>query len=190
MWQRHPLFIRSMAALESGGVIAYPTEGVWGLGCDPFNDQSLQDILSLKSRPWHKGLILVAGNISQFDFLLHDVSNEDRQKLEATWPGHNTWLVPHQNRVPHWIHGRHDTVALRVSTHPLIQEICSTFGGPIVSTSANPAGLPSARTAIRVRRYFKKYIADGSIHLMPGQIGKAEGASTIRSLATGKILRV
>ena len=189
MLQFHSQFIKAMKALNQGGVIAYPTEGVWGLGCDPFDEQAVLDILDIKSRPVSKGLILVSGDIKSFDFLIYDLSSIQYQMLEASWPGHNTWLVPHKNRIPSSVHGKHDTVAIRVSNHPLIKEICDQFGGPIVSTSANPAGCPSAKTSIQVRRYFSRKIANEEIALMPGRIGNAQSESTIRCLSSGKILR-
>ena len=101
--------------IRSGAVIAYPTEAVWGLGCDPFNAAAVARLLALKDRPMHKGLILVAASIEQFAGLLEGLTPEQSAQLEASWPGPNTWLVPHHNRVPEWVTGAHDTVAIRVS---------------------------------------------------------------------------
>ena len=86
--------------LQAGGVIAYPTEGVWGLGCNPWNGAAVERLLNLKQRPVHKGLILIAGEIEQFDFLLWDLPDGQLAKLRLSWPGPNTWLVPHQGRLP------------------------------------------------------------------------------------------
>ncbi len=110
--------------VREGGVIAYPTEAVWGLGCDPWNGEAVDRLLALKERPMHKGLILVADDIEQFDFLLADLPEIWLQRLAGSWPGPNTWLVPHQNRLPEWVTGEHDTVALRVSDHPLVRALC------------------------------------------------------------------
>ena len=99
--------------VRAGGVIAYPTEAVWGLGCDPWDEMAVDRLLALKERPVHKGLILVADTIRQFDFLLEDLPEAWQDRLASTWPGPNTWLVPHQDRLPQWITGQHDTVALR-----------------------------------------------------------------------------
>jgi len=97
-----------------GGVIACPTEAVWGLSCDPFSDSAVQRLLDLKERPAHKGLILVAADESQLAFLLGDLPGSLQRKVSVSWPGPNTWLVPHQGRVPPLVHGRFESVAVRV----------------------------------------------------------------------------
>lgn len=117
----------------------YPTEAVWGLGCDPWNEDAVYRLLALKARPVEKGLIVVAANIHQLDFLLEDLPDVWLDRLAGTWPGPNTWLVPHQERLPEWVTGVHDSVAVRVTDHPLVQELCH-LTGPLISTSANPAG--------------------------------------------------
>ena len=104
-------------AIRAGAVIAYPTEAVWGLGCDPWDEEAVERLLAIKSRPVDKGLILVADNIHQFDFLFEDFPQTWLDRMASTWPGPNTWLVPHQGLLPQWITGVHDTVALRVSDH-------------------------------------------------------------------------
>lgn len=171
-------------AMHAGQVIAYPTEAVWGLGCDPFNESAVFKILRLKHRHWSKGLILIAGDISQFDFILHDIPTDQRKKLEQSWPGHVTWLVPHKGRVPPWVTGHHDTVALRVSAHQGVAHLCNAYGGPIVSTSANPQGLPPARSKMQVRRYFSNLVK-----YAPGVVGKAASPSTIKHLSNNTVLR-
>lgn len=170
--------------VHAGGVIAYPTEAVWGVGCDPWNQEAVERLLQLKSRPQHKGLILIAGDISDFDFILEDISPEWRATLLQSWPGPNTWLVPHQNRLPEWITGCHDSVALRVTDHPLVKQLCA-LTGPLVSTSANPAGRPSARSRLRVEQYFHGQL-DTVLH---GQLGGRNQPSTIRDLRSKQVLR-
>jgi len=168
----------------SGEVVAYPTEAVWGLGCDPFNRHAVERILQLKQRPMEKGLILVAASMHQLDMLLADLSPSELTRLEDTWPGHVTWLLPHGGRVPIEICGKHDTVAVRVSGHPVVKALCTGFGGPIVSTSANPQTLPPARSGTDVRRYF----ASDHLTIVPGQVGNHAAPSEIRDLL-GNILR-
>lgn len=170
--------------LYSGGVIAYPTEAVWGLGCHPLHGHAVKRLLELKQRPVEKGLILVAGDIEEFGFLLWDLPQHQLAKLQLSWPGPNTWLVPHQNRLPHWITGEHDTVALRVSTHPLIRQLCAACG-PLVSTSANPAGRPPARSRLRVEQYFHGRLDD----VVAGNLGEQRNPSIIRDLQTDAIIR-
>ncbi|WP_443191229.1 L-threonylcarbamoyladenylate synthase [Pseudomonas indica] len=167
-----------------GGVVAYPTEAVWGLGCDPWNGEAVYRLLALKDRPVEKGLILVADSIRQFDFLLEDLPEAWQDRLASTWPGPNTWLVPHQNRLPEWITGQHDSVALRVSDHPLVRDLCA-LTGPLVSTSANPGGRPAARTRLRVEQYFH----DRLDAVLGGALGGRKNPSIIRDLVSGRVVR-
>ena len=141
-------------------------------------------LLALKERPVHKGLILVADTIRQFDFLLEDLPEAWQDRLASTWPGPNTWLVPHQDRLPQWITGQHDTVALRVSDHPRVRELCA-LTGPLVSTSANPAGRPAARSRLRVEQYFPRQLDA----VLGGALGGRRNPSVIRDLVTGDVRR-
>jgi L-threonylcarbamoyladenylate synthase len=189
-------FIRSQTMLSSwrvqqvaqvvraGGVIAYPTEAVWGLGCDPWDSAAVYRLLALKQRPVDKGLILLADNIRQFDFLLADLPQIWQDQLASTWPGPNTWLVPHQNRLPEWIVGKHSSVALRVSDHPLVRDLCA-LTGPLVSTSANPAGRPPALTRLRIEQYFAGQLDE----VLAGALGGRKNPSQIRDLISGAVLR-
>ncbi|MDN3235311.1 Sua5/YciO/YrdC/YwlC family protein [Pseudomonas sp. WAC2] len=170
--------------IRHGGVIAYPTEAVWGLGCDPWDAAAVYRLLRIKQRPLEKGLIVVADNIRQFDFLLHDLPKEWKDKLSSTWPGPNTWLVPHQNRLPGWVTGVHQTVALRVTDHPLVRELCA-LSGPIISTSANPAGRPAARSRLKVEQYFSRELDA----VLGGALGGRRSPSVIRDLETGQVFR-
>lgn len=174
-------------ALRQGKVIAYPTEGVWGLGCDPWNEATVMQLLALKQRAVSKGLILVASDIEQFSPLLASLDATQQQTLKNSWPGPNTWLVPTQGMipdwVPYWITGTADTVALRVSAHPVVRDLCKHFGGPIVSTSANKSGRPAATNSFTVQWQFPQLLR------VPGTLTHPGKASTIRDLQTGKIIR-
>lgn len=134
------------AALKSGGVIAYPTEAVWGLGCDPFDEAAVLRLLAIKQRPVEKGLILIAADLAQLQPLL-DLSAVPEPRLAevlAAWPGPNTWVLPASAAVPRWITGAHAGIAVRISAHPTVVALCRACGGPLVSTSANLAGAPAA----------------------------------------------
>ena len=171
-------------AIRAGAVIAYPTEAVWGLGCDPWDEEAVERLLMLKGRSVDKGLILIADNIRQFNFLFEDFPELWMDRMASTWPGPNTWLVPHRNQLPQWITGVHETVALRVSDHPLVRDLCALVG-PLVSTSANPQGRPAARSRIRVEQYFR-----GQLDLiLGGNLGGRKNPSVIRDLATGSVIR-
>ena len=172
--------------LKQGNVIAYPTEAVWGLGCDPQNEAAVGKILRLKNRSVHKGLILVGGSIDQFEPLLNKLSREQRDKLSASWPGHITWLVPDSDRlIPGWVKGGHQSVAIRVSGHPIVQELCSAFGGPIVSTSANEAG----EEEIRSRSILEDKFSDKIAGIVDGDLGQSAKPSEIRNLLSGRVIR-
>ncbi|MDC0660979.1 L-threonylcarbamoyladenylate synthase [Marinobacter sp. SS21] len=181
-WQRNCI----RRTLDRGGVIAYPTEAVWGLGCDPWNEDAVNHLLALKQRPVHKGLILVAASVAQVEFLLAPLAPELRQRALAHWPGPVTCLIPdlHQ-QIPAWVRGRHASIAVRVSDHPLVQALCDTAGKPLVSTSCNPAGRQPARSAWQVRKYF----TDGLDWLVPGQLGAERKPSQILDISTGRRLR-
>ena len=113
-----------------------------------------------------------------------DLPDGQLAKLRLSWPGPNTWLVPHQGRLPAWITGAHDTVALRVTTHPIVRQLCAV-AGPLVSTSANPAGRPSARSRLRVEQYFHGELDA----IVPGALGGARNPSIIRDLQTDQVIR-
>ncbi len=172
--------------LRQGSVIAYPTEAVWGLGCDPYNEAAVAKILSIKNRPAHKGLILIGGDIEQFTALLNTLSVDQRNTLEASWPGHITWLVPDPEQlIPSWIKGSHQSVAIRVSAHPIVARLCAAFDGPIVSTSANEAG----EEEIRSRLILEEKFAGSIDHIVDGELGQAEKPSEMRDLLSGEIIR-
>lgn len=184
-WRFNPTVAQSAREILRGGVVAYPTEAVWGLGCDPFNQSAVQKILLLKNRSVEKGLILVAGNIQQIDFLTEGLSSSELNLLNSSWPGHTTWLIPHHGRVPSFVSGKFDSVAVRVSTHPVITALCSLVGGPIVSTSANPQGMRPANSSMSVRRYFMHT----GVQFCAGTIGKQSSPSVIKDLSTGLVIR-
>lgn len=184
-WPRNPRIQGIAQRIHAGEVVAYPTEAVWGLGCDPLNRDAVECLLQLKQRPMHKGLILIAASMEQFAPYLAHLTPGQRQQLESSWPGPVTWLVPDAAMVPEWIRGEHSSVALRVSAHPVAAALCRAFGRPLVSTSANRAGMREARDATTVRRQFGSQL--GAI--APGRIGSAAKPTEIRDLLTGAVLR-
>jgi L-threonylcarbamoyladenylate synthase len=176
---------RAAQAVHDGGVIAYPTEAVYGLGCDPLNSQAVLRLLALKQRPMEKGLILIAADQTQLAPYLAPLDNEQQTKLDATWPGPVTWLIPARAETPLWLRGLHDTIAVRVTAHPLAAALCRELGHALVSTSANPAGKTSARSALKVRQYFGNQL-DFVLH---GPLGNQITPTEICDLDTGRIIR-
>lgn len=176
--------------LKQGHVLAYPTEAVWGLGCDPFNELAFLEILRLKQRPIEKGVILLAAQITQVEHLLEHLSTEMRQKVIDSWSHRSpteratTWLLPAGDNIPTWIKGNHPKVAVRVTTHPLCMALCNAFHGFIVSTSANPAGEKAALSLQQANQYFSN-----QIHYLNGDLGLSQEASRIIDAETGEIIR-
>ena len=172
------------SVLERGGVVACPAEGVWGLSCDPYSEAAVADLLTLKLRSVQKGLIVVAANAAMFDEVLSYLSPDERHRLRASWPGPNTWLVPNHGVFPDWITGESRDVAIRVTSALPLRRLSESFGGPLVSTSANPAGLPPPHYLWALRRHFGV-----TLPVLPGRLEQAGKPSTIRRIGDGTIVR-
>jgi len=173
------------ALLRQGGVLAYPTEAVWGLGCDPFNSRALQRLLLLKERDPSKGVILIAANIEQFKPWLTEITPAQQKVLEKSWPGPQTWLVKNNGYTPELIRGKHAKVALRVSDHPWVVALCEAFDGPIVSTSANTTGQAPLLNYEAIEQSF-----GGDLDMiLNGALGSLNRPTRITDLATGEVLR-
>ena len=176
----------AVTTINNGGVIAYPTEGVWGLGCDPWNRKAVEKILAIKNRPVEKGLILIAGDSYQVEPLLAPLPRAQRKRLNISWPGPFTWLIPDiDSWAPSWVRGQHDTVAVRVTAHPLVRELCMQWGKPLVSTSANRAG----GAALRTEQEVVSLLGDEVDMVLPGETSGLTSPSRICDLRTGKVLR-
>ncbi len=172
-------------ALRQGGVIAYPTETVFGLGCDPNNEYAVTRLLALKCRPWEKGLILLAADLEQLQPYIKPVDPRQMKKIIATWPGPVTWVFNASSHVPPWISGRYSTVAVRVTSHAVACDLCRQFGDALVSTSANLGGHSPTQRALHVRRWF----GDTIDYLVPGEAGPYTNPSVIKDARTGAIIR-
>jgi len=171
--------------LLNGGIIAYPTEAVYGLGCNPVDNSAVMRLLQLKTRPMEKGLILVAATLEQLEAYIVIPSKEIRVKISATWPGPVTWVLPAKPWVPPTLTGIHHTLAVRVSAHPVVQALCREIDQPLVSTSANLESAPPARSALAVQRIFGQNI-DFILH---GRVNPLANPTEIRDALTDKILR-
>lgn len=172
------------AHLKRGGVIAYPTESCYGLGCDPRNRRAVMKLLRLKGRPQSKGLILIGAKFSQLQPYALPLTEMQWRRIDSTWPGPVTWLLPAARRTPSWLRGSHDSIALRVTAHPLAAALCRGVNTALVSTSSNRSGLKSARTHADCIRAFGPEVL-----VLPGLIGKRKRPSIIMDMASGARLR-
>lgn len=172
--------------LQQGEVIAYPTEGVYGFGCDPFNEQAVARLLRLKQRDDAKGFILIASDWSQVEQLVEPLPKSRMDEILASWPGPVTWVCKASHKVPTWICGEHNsTVAIRVSAHRTVREICDSFCGAIISTSANLSALPAARTRKELLKQFPWCVG----FVVYGWVGRLNRPTPIYDAESGKVLR-
>jgi L-threonylcarbamoyladenylate synthase len=175
------------ASLRSGSVLAYPTEAVFGLGCDPHDRAAFDRIFTLKQRPPTQGVLLIAADFSQIGHYV-DIAKVPASVLaqvRASWPGPFTWVFPRSSEVPEWVVGTHPGIALRVTAHAPAAALCRAFGGALVSTSANPHGQSPARDLATLTTYFGDTL-DG---MLDAPLGGAVQPTTIRDALTGTIIR-
>lgn len=174
----------AIALVEQGGLIAYPTEGVYGLGCSPFHQSACQRLSQLKQRPNDKPFLWVASDFKQVSEFINTQAVPDLSATLDTWPGAVTWVFPlsetGKRQLP-----TYDTLAVRVSGHPVIQALCQRLGSALISTSANLAGKPALCTCEAVNRQFANQID----YIVPGQIGSLAGPTPIFDAMTGRTLR-
>jgi L-threonylcarbamoyladenylate synthase len=130
-------------------------------------------------------LILVAASISQLTEYLEGLNQDQLDVLEQSWPGPVTWLVPHNGAAPDWVVGDHDTLAVRVSAHPVVQSICTWVNSALISTSANTAGQAPAQNSLQVRRRFGELLD----FIYPGELGQAGKPTEIRHLLSKAVIR-
>lgn len=171
--------------IAAGGIIAYPTEAVFGLGCDPLNGEAVNRICQIKQRDPLKGLIVIASTFEQLAPLLTPLSQQQRAQLIDSTGGPTTWLVPAHPQLPSFLTGRFSTLAVRLTEHPVARAVCAAMGGPIVSTSANRSGYPAASNHLQVRRNLGALVD----LTLPQPVGGDLRPSQIVDLQTGAIIR-
>ena len=172
----------AIEVLNKENVIAYPTEAVFGVGCDPDSEVAVNRLLALKQRPMDKGLILIAASFEQLKPYIDDSMLTDA--VFARWPGPVTFVFPAPATTPRWLTGRFDSLAVRVTDHPLVVALCQAYGKPLVSTSANLSGLPPCRTVEEVRTQFGT-----DFPVVSGETGGRLNPSEIRDALTGELFR-
>ncbi len=175
------------ALLRGGGVLAYPTEAVFGLGCDPRDAAAFERLFALKRRPPDHGVLLIGADFAQVERYIdtQQITPAILEQALATWPGPYTWVFPRSPEVPAWVAGAHAGIALRITAHEPAAALCRAFGGALVSTSANPHGEPPARSARTVENYF----GDALDGLLDAPLGGQGNPSVIRDVLSGAIIR-
>jgi len=172
------------AHLRHGGLIAYPTESCYGLGCDPRNSRALKRLIRLKGRSAAKGMLLIADHFRRLRPFVRPLNSADRSRVEQTWPGPVTWVVPASATCLPELTGGRPTIAVRVTAHRGAAHLCRALRMALVSTSANRSGKKPAKTATECRRIF-----GARVRVVDGRIGQRRRPSTLIDLATGTILR-
>ncbi|MDZ7788809.1 MAG: Sua5/YciO/YrdC/YwlC family protein [Halofilum sp. (in: g-proteobacteria)] len=180
-----PAYDAAVAALRRGGIVAYPTEAVYGLGCDPANATAIARLLELKQRPASKGLILIAADEAALQPWLAPIDAATAARIRPTWPGAATWLLPAADDCPPILRGEHETLAVRVTAHPVAAGLCRAWGGALVSTSANRSGGEPVRDAGAARDLFGAEVDA----VVEGAVGGRERPTPIRDARTGQTLR-
>jgi len=177
----------AVAALRAGKVIAYPTEAVYGLGCDPLDAGAVAHLFALKQRPSGQGVLLIAADFAQVEKYIDRarVPADALAHVLATWPGPHTWVFPRSPATPAWLVGAHSGIALRVTAHAQAAQLCRAFDGALVSTSANRHGTPPARSAADVRATFGEDLGV----ILDGPTGGLERPTPIRDAVSGEVLR-
>lgn len=179
------LHIRLAArAVAQGGIIAYPTEAVYGLGCVPCDAAALSRLLAIKGRTARKGFIVIAADSSQLTGLVRYPSRAIRERVLAAWPGSVTWVLPAEPGLLPALTGGRGTLAVRVTAHVTARALC-LIAGPLVSTSANLSGHRPARDLLRARAQFRGRID----YYVPGDVGDGAGPTEIRDALSGCVLR-
>jgi L-threonylcarbamoyladenylate synthase len=171
--------------LLAGGVVAYPTEAVYGIGCLPLEIGAVARILALKGRSKRKGLILVAAEFEQLAPYVTLPGGPIAAEIVSSWPGPVTWILPARRNVPDYLTGGRDTLAVRVTAHPATAELCTRAASPLVSTSANRTGRAPARSGLAVHRQ----LGSALDHIYVGTLGDSAQPTLIRDAESGRVLR-
>ncbi|MFK8011538.1 MAG: L-threonylcarbamoyladenylate synthase [Marinicellaceae bacterium] len=179
------LINQAVDSLKTGGTIVYPTESVYGLGCNPFDEEAVNGLLSLKQRHVSKGLILIASHIQQILPMIKPSNSNDLARALKTWPGHHTWIFPKTKLVPDWVSGEHNSVAVRVSNHPIVIKLCNKYNSPIISTSANISEQNTLKTIKEIRSVFGNRIN----YYLDAPTGTEKKPSTIHLAHSDAIIR-
>lgn len=154
-----PAIRRVLAILRAGGTIVFPTETSYGLGCDALDPSALRKVYALKGRPGTKALPVIMADRRMVGRFVR-ISRAAQGRIRRYWPGPLTLVLPIRRALPSALTGGRRSLAVRMSSHPIAQQIVRVFGSPIVATSANRSGAPSLYTVRTLRRHFRAGLPD------------------------------
>jgi len=176
---------KAAETIIKGGIVAYPTEAVYGLGCDPLNKTAVNKLSSLKNRKTTKGFILLASNWRQIESYIPPLTEKEKSPAMESWPGPTTWLFPAAKNTPSWLTGDSNKIAIRITAHPLAKELCEKTNKAIISTSANLSNQPAMRDYTTVINTFENKLD----YILEGLVGDLDNPTCIIDLLTRKIVR-
>ena len=167
--------------IKNGGNAIYPTEGIYGIGCDPFNKSSVEKIFDIKGRDLTKNFIILASNIKYLKRIIDNNLFKNKALIDGSF---TTWVVPTNKDCPLWL-STNKSIAIRITNHPVVDELCENIGGPVISTSANCSNQKYTDNITAIENIF-----DGKIDcIVKGQLGNEKKSSMIKDILTNKILR-
>jgi L-threonylcarbamoyladenylate synthase len=176
---------RAARIVRGGGIVAYPTEAVFGLGCDPRDRAAVMRVLAIKRRSWRKGLILIAADFAQLEHYVVLPPEPRRTEVLASWPGPHTWVLTAGKAAPRWLTGGRDSLAVRVTAHPVARALCLRAGTALVSTSANVSRRPPHRRLLRLRHDLGPQVD----YVLAGPLGGSAQPTAIKDARSGRLLR-
>jgi L-threonylcarbamoyladenylate synthase len=189
------------SALRSGGVVAYPTETLYGLGVDPFREEALERLYALKGRPADMPVSVLVRDTAMLEQVACALPEAARRLIRAFLPGPLTLVLRARPGLPARLTSGTEKVGVRISAHPLMKHLFSAYPAPVTTTSANPTGRPDARDAREVLRYFPEGLdcildagpvtggigstvvdvtGDDALILRPGAVSEEEIARALR----------
>ena len=175
----------SVEWLKKGKILIHPTESIWGLGCDAFNEKAVSTIFKIKKRSKNKSFILLIKSLESFKNYLQDINKKDIEYLQQYWPGPYTFLIKYNDKLPKHLWNETHKIAIRVSNHLPIRLLFNSFSGFMVSTSANISGQKNLQKPEEIINFFEH---DGMAYY-DESLGANRNPSRIIDLETKAIIR-
>ncbi len=175
----------SVEWIKSGKILIHPTEGIWGLGCDAFNEDAVNKIFKIKRRSKNKSFILLSESLDFIKKYIQDLNKEDEKFLENYWPGPVTFLLKYNQNLPVHLHTENGKIAVRVSNHLPVKRLLNKFSGLMVSTSSNISGDGIIQDPIKILEFFES----NDLAYYDEQLGQTKKPSKIIDLESKSVIR-